>query len=54
MPSAVPSPPGRQPLQLVGGWKIGLLCLMALLYFGGALINPAFFGTTEAFHALFA
>ncbi len=52
MPSAVPSPPGRQPLQLVGGWEIGLLCLMALLYFGGALINPAFFGTTEAFHAL--
>ena len=31
---------------------MGLLALMALLYFGGALINPAFFGTTDALHAL--
>ena len=31
---------------------LSLLILIGLLYFGGALINPAFFGTTEAFHAL--
>ena len=31
---------------------MGLLALMALLYVGGALINPAFFGTTDALHAL--
>ncbi len=43
---------GRRPLQLIGGWEIGLLALMALLYLAGALLNPPFFGTTEAFHAL--
>ncbi|MEZ5668373.1 MAG: ABC transporter permease [Alphaproteobacteria bacterium] len=42
----------RQPLQLVGGWEAGLLCLMALLYLGGTLLNPDFFGTADAFHAL--
>ena len=25
---------------------------MALLYLGGAIVNPAFFGSTDAFHAL--
>ena len=40
------------PSQLVGGWEVGLLVLMALLYLGGALINPAFFGSTDALHAL--
>ncbi len=44
--------PGRLPIQLVGGWEVGLLGLMALLYFAGAMINPGFFGTSEAFHAL--
>jgi len=44
--------PGRLPIQLVGGWEVGLLGLMALLYFAGAVINPGFFGTSEAFHAL--
>ena len=34
--------------QLVGGWEVGLLVLMALLYLGGAFVNPAFFGSTEA------
>ena len=44
--------PGRSPSQFVGSWEAGLLVLMALLYLGGALINPAFFGTTDALHAL--
>jgi ribose transport system permease protein len=39
---------GRPPSQFVGGWEAGLLGLMALLYIAGALINPAFFGTTDA------
>ena len=43
---------GRPPSQFVGGWEAGLLGLMALLYIAGALINPAFFGTTDAMHAL--
>jgi ribose transport system permease protein len=42
----------RLPMQLVGGWEAGLLALMAVLYLGGAILNPAFFGTTDAFHAL--
>ena len=44
---------GRAPPQLVGGWEAGLLIFLALLYLGGALVNPAFFGSTEALHALF-
>ena len=32
--------------------RSGLLVLMALLYIGGALVNPAFFGSTDALHAL--
>ncbi|MGO7538717.1 ABC transporter permease [Rhizobium ruizarguesonis] len=43
---------GRAPPQLVGGWEAGLLMFLALLYFGGAIVNPAFFGSTEALHAL--
>ncbi|GAA3096662.1 sugar ABC transporter permease [Rhizobium viscosum] len=43
---------GRAPPQLVGGWEAGLLLFLALLYIGGALVNPAFFGSTEGLHAL--
>ena len=43
---------GRAPSQLVGGWEAGLLALLVLLYLGGAFVNPAFFGSTEAFHAV--
>ncbi|QIG47446.1 ABC transporter permease [Nordella sp. HKS 07] len=42
----------RHPQQFFGSWELGLLVLMALLYIGGALINPAFFGTPDALHAL--
>ena len=44
--------PGRLPVQMAGGWEIGLLSLMALLYIGGTILNPAFFGTTDAIQAL--
>ncbi|CAN7651862.1 ABC transporter permease [Pararhizobium sp. LjRoot235] len=43
---------GRAPPQLVGGWEAGLIIFLALLYFGGALVNPTFFGSTEALNAL--
>ena len=43
---------GSLPYQLVGGWEAGLLVLMALLYLGGAFVNPGFFGSLDAFHAL--
>ncbi|TIP92878.1 MAG: ABC transporter permease, partial [Mesorhizobium sp.] len=43
---------GRAPSQIVGGWEVGLVALLLLLYLGGAFVNPAFFGSTEAFHAL--
>jgi ribose transport system permease protein len=49
---AAPVPSGRPPVQLVGGWEGGLLALLLLLYLGGAIVNPAFFGSTEALHAL--
>ena len=42
----------RPPAQLVGGWELGLLILMAILFVGGALINPAFFLSGDAFHAI--
>jgi ribose transport system permease protein len=40
------------PIQFVGGWEFGLLVFMAILYAGAAFINPAFFGSSEALHAL--
>jgi ribose transport system permease protein len=42
----------RPPSELVGGWEGGLLVLMGLLYLGGAFVNPNFFGSLDAFHAL--
>lgn len=48
-----PSPnTGRMPMQLFGGWEVGLLVFMVLLYVGGAILNPSFFGTTDALQAL--
>jgi ribose transport system permease protein len=42
----------RPPPELVGGWEVGLLVLMALLYLGGSVVNPGFFASADAFHAL--
>jgi len=36
----------------VGGWEVGLLVMMALLYLVGAFINPRFFASADALHAL--
>jgi ribose transport system permease protein len=43
---------GRRPAQFVGGWEVGLLVMMALLYLVGAFINPRFFASADALHAL--
>jgi ribose transport system permease protein len=43
---------GRRPSQFIGGWEIGLLAMMLVLYLAGAFINPTFFGSTDALHAL--
>ena len=43
---------GRPPAELWGGWEAGLLLLMAGLYLGGAFVNPAFFGTSDALAAV--
>src|ERR1700739_1598274 len=46
--------PAARPLEkggsstLFGGWEIGLLVIIALLYLGGLSLNPAFFGSTDA------
>ncbi len=42
----------RPPLQLAGGWEVSLLVLMLLLYLVGTALNPSFFGSADAFHAL--
>jgi ribose transport system permease protein len=39
---------GRGSTLLFGGWEVGLLVIMALLYLGGLYLNPAFFGSTGA------
>lgn len=43
---------GRRPFQLIGGWEVGLLAMMAVLYLVGAYLNPKFFGSADAFQAL--
>src|SRR5512138_2360148 len=42
----------RLPAELFGGWEMGLIALLLLLYLGGLYVNPAFFGSSDAFHAL--
>ena len=39
---------GREAPLLFGGWEVGLLVIMALLYAVGLYLNPAFFGSTDA------
>jgi ribose transport system permease protein len=39
---------GREAPLIFGGWEIGLLVIMGLLYAGGLYLNPVFFGSTDA------
>ena len=50
--TSLPSALGRRPAQLFGGWEVGLLVMMALLYIVGVFLNPKFFGSADAFQAL--
>jgi ribose transport system permease protein len=43
---------GRPAAQILGGWEVGLLLFMALLYLAGVWINPGFFGSGEAVSAI--
>jgi ribose transport system permease protein len=42
----------RRLLTLVGGWEIGLILFMLLLYAVGTWINPTFFGNADALAAV--
>jgi ribose transport system permease protein len=39
---------GREAPLLFGGWEVGLIAIMAVLYAAGVYLNPAFFGSTDA------
>ncbi|TMJ38085.1 MAG: ABC transporter permease [Alphaproteobacteria bacterium] len=45
-----PSPPARRrlPLEIIGGWEVGLIIFLILLYLAGVYINPRFFGSSAA------
>lgn len=38
----------RPPIELIGGWEVGLIIFMILLYLVGVYINPKFFGSAAA------
>jgi ribose transport system permease protein len=50
--TALVPPRRRLPLELIGGWEVGLLIFMVLLYIAGVFINPKFFGQTDAISAI--
>lgn len=52
MSTSAERPLGSPPSQMVGAWELGLLAMLALLFAVGVAINPGFFGSGDAFHAL--
>lgn len=42
----------RLPIELVGGWEVGLVIFMVLLYLVGAYINTRFFGSAAALSSI--
>ncbi len=52
MSTAEPAPPAAQrrrlPVEMFGGWEVGLIVFLILLYAIGAWINPRFFGGADA------
>jgi ribose transport system permease protein len=52
MSTSAERPLGSPPSQIVGAWELGLLAMLALLFAVGVAINPGFFGSGDAFHAL--
>jgi ribose transport system permease protein len=45
---ASPLPSRRHPVELIGGWEVGLLIFMVLLYLVGVYVNSGFFGKVDA------
>lgn len=43
-----PSVRRRLPLEIIGGWEVGLIIFLILLYLVGVYINPRFFGSSAA------
>jgi ribose transport system permease protein len=43
-----PSVRRRLPLEIIGGWEVGLIIFLILLYLAGVYINPRFFGSSAA------
>lgn len=45
-----PSPSHRRrlPIEIFGGWEVGLIIFLILLYLAGVYINPKFFGSAAA------
>jgi len=43
-----PPSPQRLPLTFVGGWELGIVFFMVVLYTAAVFINPAFFGSGDA------
>ena len=50
--ATVPVPRRRLPLELLGGWEMGLIIFLVLLYLLGVYINPRFFGSAAAFSSV--
>ena len=46
--TATPLARRRLPFEMFGGWEVGLIVFMILIYLVGVYINPRFFGGTEA------
>lgn len=38
----------RLPLTMVGGWEVGIIVFMVVLYVGATFVNPTFFGSGDA------
>src|SRR5688572_33136720 len=43
-----PSIRRRLPMEIFGGWEVGLLIFLILIYLVGVYINPKFFGSAAA------
>src|SRR5437763_8668912 len=48
--ATAPAPPARRrlPIELIGGWEVGLIIFLIALYLIGVYINPRFFGGAQA------
>jgi ribose transport system permease protein len=42
----------RLPIELIGGWEVGLIIFMVLLYLAGVYINTRFFGSAAALSSI--